>query len=94
MSSFSTSLWPSPSAAMPASADFQFSFREPLTETGPACIAQRVEGAEPIQMKPGQAFVEPQNRPMQAFNTGDAPAKLLVVTMAAEGQPTAEALIE
>lgn len=54
----------------------------------------RVEGAEPIMMKPGQAFVEPQNRPMQAFNTTEAATKILVVTMAAEGQPPAEALTE
>ena len=49
----------------------------------------RVDGADPIRMMPGQAFVEPQNRNMQAFNVADGPAKLLVVTMGAEGQPTA-----
>jgi quercetin dioxygenase-like cupin family protein len=47
----------------------------------------RVDGAEPIRMLPGQAFVEPQNRNMQAFNVADGPSKVLVVTMAAEGQP-------
>jgi hypothetical protein len=40
-------------------------------------------------MMPGQVFVEPQNRNMQAFNVTDGPAKLLVVIMGAEGQPTA-----
>ena len=57
-------------------------------------IEVRVEGAEPYRVAAGQAIVEPQNKPMQAFNTGDAPAKLLVVALAAEGQPTAEALTE
>ena len=57
-------------------------------------IEVRVEGAEPYRVAAGQAIVEPQNKPMQAFNMGDAPAKLLVVALAAEGQPTAEALTE
>jgi quercetin dioxygenase-like cupin family protein len=48
----------------------------------------RVDGAEPIRMMPGKAFVEPQNRNMQAFNVANGPTKLLVVTMGAEGQPT------
>jgi quercetin dioxygenase-like cupin family protein len=47
----------------------------------------RVDGADPIRMMPGQAFVEPQNRNMQAFNVANAPTKVLVVTMGAEGQP-------
>ena len=47
----------------------------------------RVDGADPIRMKQGEAFVEPQNRNMQAFNVGDGPSKVLVVTMGAEGQP-------
>jgi quercetin dioxygenase-like cupin family protein len=54
----------------------------------------RVEGAEPYRVAAGQAIVEPQNKPMQAFNLGDVPAKLLVVALAAEGQPTAEALTD
>jgi quercetin dioxygenase-like cupin family protein len=49
----------------------------------------RVDGADPIRMKRGQAFVEPQNRNMQAFNVADGPTKVLVVTIGAEGQPTA-----
>jgi len=49
----------------------------------------RVDGADPIHMIPGQAFVEPQNRNMQAFNVANGPTKVLVVTMGAEGQPTA-----
>lgn len=47
----------------------------------------RVDGAESQRMLPGQAFVEPQNRNMQAFNVADGPSKVLVVTMGAEGQP-------
>lgn len=47
----------------------------------------RVDGADPIRMKQGEGFVEPQNRNMQAFNVGDRPSKVLVVTMGAEGQP-------
>jgi quercetin dioxygenase-like cupin family protein len=49
----------------------------------------RVDGADPIRMMPGQAFVEPQNRNMQAFNVASGRTKLLVVTMGAEGQPPA-----
>jgi quercetin dioxygenase-like cupin family protein len=47
----------------------------------------RVDGADPHRMLPGQAFVEPQNRNMQAFNVADGPSKVLVITMAAEGEP-------
>ncbi len=47
----------------------------------------RTDGAEPIRMKKGEAFVEPQNRNMQAFNVAGGPSKVLVVTMGAEGQP-------
>jgi quercetin dioxygenase-like cupin family protein len=47
----------------------------------------RVDGADPHRMLPGQAFVEPQDRNMQAFNVADGPSKVLVITMGAEGQP-------
>ncbi len=50
-------------------------------------LEMRVDGADPYRMLPGQAYVEPQNRNMQAFNVADGPSKVLVVTMAAEGQP-------
>ncbi len=52
-------------------------------------LEMRVDGADPIRMIPGQAFVEPQNRNMQAFNVANGPSKVLVITMGAEGQPTA-----
>jgi len=47
----------------------------------------RVDGAEPIRMLPGQAFVEPQDRNMQAFNVADGPSRVFVVTLGAEGKP-------
>lgn len=46
-----------------------------------------VDGAERIPMPEGQGILEPQNRNMQVFNTGDAPGRLLVVAMGAQGQP-------
>jgi quercetin dioxygenase-like cupin family protein len=47
----------------------------------------RVDGGEPMPMGEGQAFIEPQNRNMQIFNVADGPGRLLVVAMAAQGQP-------
>jgi quercetin dioxygenase-like cupin family protein len=47
----------------------------------------RVDGGEPMPMGLGKAFIEPQNRNMQIFNVGDGPGRLLVVAMAAQGQP-------
>ncbi len=46
-----------------------------------------MHGAESRRMLPGQAFVGPQNRNMQAFNVADGSSNVLVVTMGAEGQP-------
>lgn len=46
-----------------------------------------VDGAERIPMAEGQGILEPQNRNMQVFNTGDGPGRLLVVAMGAQGQP-------
>ena len=46
-----------------------------------------VDGAERIPMPQGQGILEPQNRNMQVFNTGDGPGTLLVVAMGASGQP-------
>ena len=37
--------------------------------------------------KTGEAVVEPSNTPMQAFNPGEVPTKLLVVMVGQEGQP-------
>lgn len=45
----------------------------------------RVEGQEPMQFTPGQAFVEPQDTTMQAFNLAEGPTRLLVVYSGAEG---------
>jgi quercetin dioxygenase-like cupin family protein len=50
-------------------------------------IEVRTEGAEPQRYAAGEAFIEAQNSMHQAFNVGDAPAKLLVVIVGAEGQP-------
>ena len=44
----------------------------------------RVEGQEPMRFTPGQAFVEPQDTSMQAFNVADGPTKLLVVYSGSE----------
>lgn len=45
------------------------------------------EGGEPQRYSAGQAFIEAQNRKHQAFNVADAPARVLVVFVGAEGQP-------
>lgn len=39
----------------------------------------RVAGKEPMRFTPGQAFVEPQDTDMQAFNVAAGPTKLLVI---------------
>ena len=44
----------------------------------------RIEGKEPMRFTAGQAFVEPQDTTMQAFNVADGPTKLLVVYSGAE----------
>lgn len=44
----------------------------------------RIEGQEPMRFTAGQAFVEPQDTTMQAFNVADGPTKLLVVYSGAE----------
>jgi quercetin dioxygenase-like cupin family protein len=45
----------------------------------------RVAGKEPMRYTPGQAFVEPQDTDMQAFNVAAGPTKLLVIYSGAEG---------
>ena len=45
----------------------------------------RIEGKEPMRFTPGQAFVEPQDTDLQAFNVADGPTKVLVVYSGAEG---------
>jgi quercetin dioxygenase-like cupin family protein len=47
----------------------------------------QLEGDERIPMPEGEGILEPQNRNMQVFNTGDGPGQLLVVAMGAQGQP-------
>lgn len=44
----------------------------------------RVEGQEPVRFTPGQAFVEPQDTEMQAFNVADEPTRVLVVYSGSE----------
>ncbi len=44
-------------------------------------------GDEVHSYKTGEAVVEPMNTPMQAFNPGEVPTKLLVVMIGQEGQP-------
>ena len=50
-------------------------------------VVVRTEGAEAQRYAAGEAFIEAQNSTHQAFNVGDAPAKLLVVIVGEEGQP-------
>ena len=45
----------------------------------------RVEGQEPMRFTPGQAFMEPQDTTMQAFNVAEEPTRVLVVYSGAEG---------
>jgi quercetin dioxygenase-like cupin family protein len=54
-------------------------------------LTVKTEGGEPRNYKTGQAFLESVNKWHQAFNEGDAPAKILVVFMGEEGKPTTEA---
>ncbi|WP_287066790.1 cupin domain-containing protein [Mesorhizobium sp.] len=42
--------------------------------------------------KAGEAVVEPMNSPMQAFNPGGVPTKLLVVMIGEEGKPNSVAV--
>ena len=51
----------------------------------------RTEGGEPHQYKAGEAYIEALNRKHQLFNTGDGPAKVLVVFIGEEGKPTTAA---
>ncbi len=46
----------------------------------------RVEGQEPMRFTPGQAFMEPQDTTMQAFNVAEGPTRVLVVYSGAEDQ--------
>ena len=48
----------------------------------------QVADGEPYRIAQGQAIIEPQNRTVQAFNVADGPTKILVVAMAAQGQPS------
>lgn len=51
-------------------------------------VELRTEGGEPHQYKTGEAYIEALNQKHQLFNTGDGPAKILVVFISEEGKPT------
>ena len=48
----------------------------------------RPEGGEPYREAAGEAYIEPQNVMMQAFNVADGPTKILIVALGAQGQAT------
>jgi quercetin dioxygenase-like cupin family protein len=48
----------------------------------------RPESGEPYRIAEGEAIIEPQDTTVQAFNVADGPTKILVVAMAAQGQPS------
>ena len=48
----------------------------------------RPEGGEPYREAQGEAYIEPQNVMMQAFNVADGPTKILIVALGAQGQKT------
>jgi len=54
-------------------------------------LETRVEGVSRTY-KVGEAVVEPMNSPMQAFNPGSVPTKLLVVMIGEEGKPNSIAV--
>jgi quercetin dioxygenase-like cupin family protein len=45
----------------------------------------RIEGQEPMRFRPGQAFMEPQDTSMQAFNVAEGSTRLVVVYSGSEG---------
>ncbi|ANV99940.1 hypothetical protein LMTR13_06870 [Bradyrhizobium icense] len=45
-------------------------------------------GGQPYQYKTGEAYIEALNHQHQLFNKGNVPAKVLVVFVGEEGQPT------
>lgn len=51
-------------------------------------VELQTEGGEPRRYQAGEAYIESLNREHQLFNVGDAPAKVLVVFVGEEGEPT------
>lgn len=51
-------------------------------------VELETEGGEPYYYGTGEAYIEALNRPHQLFNRGETPARVLVVFMGAQGQPT------
>lgn len=47
----------------------------------------RVDGAEPIRIPKGEAFVDPQNRNVQAFNVAEGPTTIMAFAVGAQGVP-------
>lgn len=51
-------------------------------------VELRTEGGDPFTYGVGEAYIEALDRDHQLFNTGDSPARVLVVFMGAEGEAT------
>ncbi|MBF8223096.1 cupin domain-containing protein [Halomonas sp. 328] len=51
-------------------------------------VELRTEGGDPYTYGAGEAYIEALNRDHQLFNMTDSDAKVLVVFVAAEGEPT------
>lgn len=47
----------------------------------------RADGAEPIRIPQGQAFVDPQDRNVQAFNVAEGPTTIMAFAVGAQGVP-------
>lgn len=45
----------------------------------------RADGAEPVRIPQGQAFVDPQNRNVQAFNVAEGPTRIMAFAVGAQG---------
>ena len=54
----------------------------------------RVADGETHRIEQGQAFIEPQDTTVQAFNVADGPTKVLVVAMASEDKAPSVAVTE
>lgn len=51
-------------------------------------VELRTEGGDPFTYGAGEAYIEALDREHQLFNTGDSPARVLVVFMGTEGEAT------
>jgi quercetin dioxygenase-like cupin family protein len=47
----------------------------------------RVDGDDPVRIAQGQAFVDPQDRNVQAFNVADGPTRIVAFAVGAQGVP-------